>query len=50
VTRIISELSSELEGIERAILSLERCDRHSAGTTEAAAQLTEIRIRPLLPN
>jgi hypothetical protein len=44
VTGILSELRSEREDIERAILSLERFDRHGTGTTEAAAQsVTEIR-------
>jgi hypothetical protein len=45
VTKIISELRLEREDIERAILSLERVDRPSAGTIEAAAQSgTEIRM------
>jgi len=38
VTKIISELRLEREDIERAILSLERFDRPSTGTTEMAAQ------------
>ena len=38
VTKIISELRLEREDIERAILSLERFDRPSAGTAEVAAQ------------
>ena len=38
VTGILSELRFEREDIERAILSLERFDWHSTGTTEAAAQ------------
>ena len=44
VTRIISELRSEQEDIDRAILALERFDRVSIGTTERAVQsTTEIR-------
>jgi hypothetical protein len=44
VTTILSELRSEREDIEQAILSLERHIRSSARTTKAAAQsVTEIR-------
>ena len=44
VTKILLELRSEREQIEWAILSLERFDQPSTGTTEAAAQsVTEIR-------
>ena len=50
VTKIILGLRSELEDIEGAILALERCDRHSTGTTEAAAQLAEIKTGPPLPH
>jgi hypothetical protein len=43
VTRIIAELRSEREDIERAILSLERLDRLSTATREGAVQsMTEI--------
>jgi hypothetical protein len=44
VTKIIAELRSEWEDIEREILALERLDRLSAGTMEATAQsVIEIR-------
>ena len=44
VTQIISELRSEREDIERKILSLERIDRLSTGTTEGAVRsVAEIR-------
>ena len=38
VTRVLSDLRSEREDIEHAILSLERLDRPSAQPTDAAAQ------------
>jgi DNA-binding response OmpR family regulator len=45
VTRVLSDLRSEREDIEHAILSLERLDRPSAQTTDAAAQsATGIRV------
>jgi DNA-binding response OmpR family regulator len=45
VTGVIAELRSEREEIERAILGLERSDRPSAKTTDAAAQsATGIRV------
>jgi hypothetical protein len=44
VTRIIAELRSERQEIERAILSLERFDRRSNGATkETPRYVTDIR-------
>ena len=44
VTGTISELRAERENIEQAILSLERFDRLSAGTTKESTQ-SVIQIR-----